>query len=63
MWETVSFPPSWRDATVIPITKPGKVHTAQSKYDRLETFIRDAFVNNQHVVTVFFDLEKAGSGT
>ena len=26
---------------------------------RLETFIRDAFVNNQHLVAVFFDLQKA----
>ena len=26
---------------------------------RLETFIRDAFVNREHVVYVFFDLEKA----
>ena len=26
---------------------------------RLETFIRDAFVNKEHVVSVFFDLEKA----
>ena len=26
---------------------------------RLETFIRDAFRNREHVVTVFFDLEKA----
>ena len=26
---------------------------------RLETFIRDAFVKKEHVVTVFFDLEKA----
>ena len=26
---------------------------------RLETFIRDAFVNREHVVSVFFDLEKA----
>ena len=26
---------------------------------RLETFIRDAFVNREHVVAVFFDLEKA----
>ena len=25
----------------------------------LETFIRDAFVNREHVVSVFFDLEKA----
>ena len=26
---------------------------------RLETFIRDAFVNKEHAVFVFFDLEKA----
>ena len=26
---------------------------------RLETFIRDAFVQNQHLVAVFFDLQKA----
>ena len=26
---------------------------------RLETFIRDAFIHNQHLVTVFFDLQKA----
>ena len=26
---------------------------------RLETFIRDAFVKNEHIVAVFFDLEKA----
>jgi hypothetical protein len=26
---------------------------------RLESFIRDGFINNQHVVSVFFDLEKA----
>ena len=26
---------------------------------RLETFIRDAFINNQHLVAVFFDLQKA----
>ena len=26
---------------------------------RLETFIRDAFVHNQHLVAVFFDLQKA----
>ena len=25
---------------------------------RLETFIRDAFVNREHVVSVFFDLER-----
>ena len=26
---------------------------------RLENFIRDAFVNKEHAVSVFFDLEKA----
>ena len=26
---------------------------------RLESFIRDAFVKKEHVVAVFFDLEKA----
>ena len=26
---------------------------------RLETFIRDAFIKREHVVAVFFDLEKA----
>ena len=26
---------------------------------RLETFIRDAFVKKEHIVAVFFDLEKA----
>jgi hypothetical protein len=26
---------------------------------RLETFIREAFVNKQHLVSIFFDLEKA----
>ena len=25
---------------------------------RLETFIRDAFIPNQHLVAVFFDLQK-----
>ena len=30
---------------------------------RLETFIRDAFVKKEHVVTVFFDLEKAYNTT
>ena len=25
---------------------------------RLETFIRDAFIQNQHLVAVFFDLQK-----
>ena len=30
---------------------------------RLETLIRDAFVKNEHVVAVFFDLEKAYDST
>ena len=30
---------------------------------RLETFIRDAFVNREHVVSVFFDFEKAYDST
>jgi potassium voltage-gated channel Eag-related subfamily H protein 8 len=30
---------------------------------RLETFIREAFVNKQHLVSIFFDLEKADDTT
>ena len=30
---------------------------------RLETFIRDAFIKKEHVVSVFFDLEKAYDNT
>ena len=30
---------------------------------RLETFIRDAFIKKEHVVAVFFDLEKAYNTT
>ena len=30
---------------------------------RLETFIRDAFIQNQHLVAVFFDLQKAYDAT
>ena len=30
---------------------------------RLETFIRDAFIQNQHLVAVFFDLQKASDTT
>jgi hypothetical protein len=26
---------------------------------KLESFIRDAFINNEHAVSIFFDLEKA----
>ena len=30
---------------------------------RLETFIRDAFIHNQHLVAVFFDLQKANDAS
>ena len=107
MWASGTFPESWRQATVIPIPKPGKDHTNPQNYRpialtscicklfermvakrlswhlevnnllsnfqcgfrgkrcttdhliRLETFIREAFINGQHLVAVFFDLEKA----
>ena len=107
IWLTGNFPPSWHDAIVVPIPKPGKDHTDPINYRpisltscvcktfermvnnrltwfletnnlltniqcgfrknrstidhlvRLESFIRDGFINNQHVVSVFFDLEKA----
>ena len=102
IWDTGVFPDSWRLATVIPISKPGKDHAEPTNYRpialtsclcktlerminkrliwylesnhlispiqsgfrserstndhliRLETFIRDAFVNREHVVSVFF---------
>ena len=97
VWESGCFPPSWREAVVIPIPKPGKDHSAvchcktmerminarlmwslesqgllsekqcgfrknHSTLDhlvRFETFIRNAFVKKEHVLTIFFDLEKA----
>jgi len=106
-WTTHTFPDSWRDATVIPIPKPGKDHSNPSNYRpialtsclcklmeklvngrlmfhlensklltnlqsgfrknrstmdhlvRLERFIREAFAKQEHLVAVFFDLEKA----
>jgi potassium voltage-gated channel Eag-related subfamily H protein 8 len=106
-WTTHTFPDSWRDATIIPIPKPGKDHSDPSNYRpialtsclcklmeklvngrlmfhlenskllsnlqcgfrknrstidhlvRLERFIREAFANQEHLVAVFFDLEKA----
>ena len=30
---------------------------------RIETFIREAFIHNQHLVAVFFDLQKADDTT
>jgi ribonuclease HI len=107
IWTGGSFPPSWREATVIPIPKPGKDHSDPGNYRpialtsclcktmermvydrlywqleavgglaatqcgfrkqrstvdhlvRLESYIRNAFINKEHVVAVLFDLEKA----
>ena len=107
IWESGNIPPSWKNATVIPVPKPGKDHTNALNYRpialtscmcktmermvndrlvwllesnglitdfqcgfrknrsttdhlvRLESFVRDAFVKKEHVVAVFFDLEKA----
>jgi hypothetical protein len=107
IWSTGSFPPSWSEATVIPIPKPSKDSTNPSNYRpialisclcktfermvnnrlmwylesnniltavqsgfrkghsttdqliRFEAFVREAFVRREHVVSVFFDLEKA----
>ena len=102
-----SFPVGWREATIVPIPKPGKDHTSSLSYRpialtsclcktmermvnerliwyleskflitmyqsgfrrhrsvidhlvRFETFIRDAFMRGHHMVSIFFDLEKA----
>ena len=107
VWESGCFPPSWREAVVIPIPKPGKDHSDpgnfrpialtsclckmmerminarlmwslesqgllsekqcgfrknRSTLDHLvhfETFIRNAFIKKEHILTIFFDLEKA----
>ena len=107
VWESGCFPPSWREAVVIPIPKPGKDHLDPSNFRpialtsclcktmerminarlmwslesqgllsekqcgfrknhstldhlvRFETFIRNAFIKKEHVLTIFFDLEKA----
>ena len=107
IYSTNNFPDSWREATIIPIPKPGKDHTDPANYRpialtscicktmermvndrlvwylernnilspcqngfrqhrstidqlvRLETYIREGFIKKQHVVAVFFDLEKA----
>ena len=107
IWETGEFPPSWREAIIIPIAKPGKdsndpnnyrpialtscvcktmermindrlvwylessslITEAQSGFRktrstmdhlvRFETFVREGFLNGEHVVSIFFDLEKA----
>ena len=107
IWRSNAFPSSWREATIIPIPKPGKDSSIPSNYRpialtsclcktmermvngrlvhflesrnlltpsqsgfrshrtttdhlvALETFIRDGFIQGDHVVSVFFDLEKA----
>ena len=107
IWSTGLFPPSWREAEVVPIPKPGRDLSNPGNYRpialtscvcktmerlvnsrlvwfletnslisdlqcgfrqgrstvdhlvRFETFIREAFVKKQHVLAVFFDLEKA----
>ena len=107
IWETGNVPKSWKEATVIPIPKPGKDNTNPNNYRpialtscicktlerminerlvwyleknniitefqsgfrhqrstndhlvRIETFIREAFIKKEHLVAVFFDLEKA----
>ena len=107
IWETGNVPKSWKEATVIPIPKPGKDNTNPNNYRpialtscicktlerminerlvwyleknniitefqsgfrhqrstndhlvRLETFIREAFIKKEHLLAVFFDLEKA----
>ena len=107
IWETGNVPKSWKEATIIPIPKPGKDTTNPNNYRptalmscicktlerminerlvwyletnniitefqsgfrhqrsindhlvRLETFIREAFIKKEHLVAVFFELEKA----
>ena len=106
-WESSCFPPSWREAVVILIPKPGKDHSDAGNFRpialtsslcktmerminarlmwslesqgllsekqcgfrknhstldhlvRFETFIRNALVKKEHVLTTFFDFEKA----
>lgn len=107
IWQSNTFPPSWRKAITIPIAKPGKDPSQPNSYRpialtscicktmermvngrlthylesngfisskqsgfrsqrstmdhliSLETYIRDGFARGCHVVSVFFDLEKA----
>ena len=107
IWDDGVFPPGWREATIIPIPKPGKDHTNPTNYRpialtscicktfermvnnrlvwylehhgiltayqsgfrkkrstidqiiRLESAVREAFINKDHLVAIFFDLEKA----
>ena len=107
MWESGCFSPSWHEAVVIPIPKPGKDHSDPGNFRpialtsclcktmerminarlmwslesqgllsekqcsfrknhstldhlvRFETFIRNALIKKEHILTIFFDLEKA----
>ena len=107
IWDDGVFPPGWREATIIPILKPGKNHTNPTNYRpialtscicktferminnrlvwyleyngiiaayqsgfrkkrstidqiiRLESAVREEFINKDHLVAVYFDLEKA----
>ena len=107
IWRTGVFPDSWREATIIPIPKPGKDASKPTNYRpisltsclcktmermintrlvwllekkglitrfqsgfrqnrstvdqliRLESYIRDGIIRGHHVVSIFFDLEKA----
>ena len=107
VWVSSEFPPSWREATIVAIPKPGKDHSNPGNYRpfaltsclcktmermvntrliwvlelnnllssvqcgfsknhcttdhlvRFESFVREAFAKKQHVLSIFFDLEKA----
>ena len=107
IFKTGEFPSTWREATIIPIPKPGKDNTVPGNYRpialtscvckileriinnrlvwfleknelltevqagfrkhrstedqlvRFETLVREAFIRKQHLVAIFFDLEKA----
>ena len=61
IWESSKFPDSWRVATIIPIPKPGKNSLYPSNYRpiALTISIREANIQRQHLIAVFFDLEKA----
>ena len=107
IWESETYPPSWREAVVVPIAKAGKDPKNPTNYRpialtsclcktmermvnarlmwcleseghlsdvqcgfrknrstvdhlvRFESFVREAFIKKEHVVAIFFDLEKA----
>ena len=52
IWDGGDFPTEWREAIIIPIQKPDQII-------RLESAVREAFVKREHLVSVYFDLEKA----